>query len=114
MNVTRFAAAPEYAPPPDHSGMRCLRLQGHAAGPATSLWLGCSVIQPGGAITLGASPMEKHYVVLEGTVVFRTGTEQAELGQWDSVRLAPGEARAVENRSGAPATILLAMPLPPA
>ena len=111
MNVTRFAAAPEYTPPPNHSGMRCLRLQGHAAGPASALWLGCSMIEPGGAIALGASPLEKHYVVLEGEVVFRTGAQEAALGRWDSVRLAPGEARSVENRTDAPAVILLAMPL---
>ena len=111
MNITRFAAAPAYQPPADHSGMRCLRLQGHAAGPSTALWLGCSVIEPGGGITLGASPQEKHYVVLDGAVTLRTPNETAVLQRWDSVRLAPHEARSVLNHTDQPATILLAMPI---
>ncbi len=111
MNVTRFDAAPVYAPPADHSGMRCHRLQGHAAGPSSALWVGCSVIEPGGGITLGAAAQEKHYVVLDGAVTIRTDTTEAVLNRWDSVRLAPHEARAVLNHTDRPATILLAMPL---
>jgi hypothetical protein len=34
------------------------------------------------------------------------------LGQFDSVRLAPGEAREVSNPSNRPAMLLLAMPYP--
>ena len=69
---------------------------------------------PGGSIERGASPLEKHYVVLSGEVTIVTDDGEAALGPWDSVRLAPGEARALENRSDAPAAVLLAMPLPPA
>ncbi|HSI56112.1 MAG TPA: cupin domain-containing protein, partial [Ideonella sp.] len=65
MNVTRFDAAPEYAAP-NHFDMRCVRLQGREAGPAEQLWLGVSTLAPGGHTTLDASPIEKHYVVLEG------------------------------------------------
>ena len=113
MNVTRFAAAPAYPAPPDHHGMSCLRLQGMNAGPSSALWVGVSQIEPGGRIERGASPLEKHYVVLAGEVTVLTDEGEAVLGQWDSVRLAPGEARGIENRSGAPASLLLAMPLAP-
>ncbi len=112
MNVTRFAAAPAYPAPADHHGMSCLRLQGLNAGPSDSLWVGVSRIEPGGRIDRGASPLEKHYVVLAGEVTIVTDAGEAVLGQWDSVRLGPGEARSVENRSGSPADLLLAMPLP--
>lgn len=112
MNVTRFAGAPAYPVPPDHHGMACLRLQGMNAGPSEALWVGVSVIEPGGSIDRGASPLEKHYVLLAGAVVIITDAGEAVLGPWDSVRLGPGEARAVQNRSAAPATLLLAMPLP--
>ena len=57
MNVTRFKDAPPYFPA-EHFDMRCLRLQGHEAGPATLLWMGMSQILPGGHITPGASPIE--------------------------------------------------------
>jgi len=88
MNVTRFAAAPAYPAPPDHHGMACLRLQGMSAGPSGALWLSLSQIEPGGFIERGASPLEKHYVVLAGEVTVVTDDGEAVLGLWDSVRLA--------------------------
>jgi quercetin dioxygenase-like cupin family protein len=112
MNTTRFAEAPAYHPA-NHDGMHCLRLQGHEAGPSEALWMGVSVILPGGHTSLDASPVEKHYVVLEGTVCIRTPSETVNLGRFDSVRLAPGEARQVSNPSNLPAMLLLAMPYPP-
>jgi len=112
MNTTRFAEAPTYHPA-NHDGMHCLRLQGHEAGPSEALWMGVSVILPGGHTSLDASPVEKHYVVLEGTVCIRTPSETVTLGRFDSVRLAPGEARQVSNPSNLPAMLLLAMPYPP-
>lgn len=111
MNTTRFAQARAYHPA-NHEGMHCLRLQGHEAGPSDALWLGVSIILPGGHTSLDASPMEKHYVVLEGEVCIRTPDEFVTLGQFDSVRLAPGEARQVSNSSNRPAMLLLAMPYP--
>lgn len=113
MNVTRFAEAPEYFPP-RHDGMRCLRLQGHEAGESISLWLGVSQVQPGGHTDLADSAVEKHYVVLEGTLTISSDTQTVTLNRFDSVRIAPGEKRKVENLSDAPASILLAMPYPPA
>lgn len=112
MNTPRFAEAPAYHPA-NHDGMHCLRLQGHEAGPSEALWMGVSVILPGGHTSLDASPVEKHYVVLEGTVCIRTPSETVTLGRLDSVRLAPGEARQVSNPSNLPAMLLLAMPYPP-
>jgi uncharacterized cupin superfamily protein len=111
MNVTRFDSAPEYFPP-NHDKMHCLRLQGHEAGPSDTIWLGVSHILPGGGTSLDASAVEKLYVVLEGevTVVLEDGEET--LRKHDSCRLAPGEKRALKNRTNRPASILLAMPYP--
>jgi mannose-6-phosphate isomerase-like protein (cupin superfamily) len=111
MNVTRFAGAPEYFPA-NHFMMRCLRLQGHEAGPANDLWLGVSVIEPGGHTSSDASSVEKHYVVLEGSVTITANEGEVELSRYDSCRLAPGESRKLENRTCTAAAILLAMPLP--
>lgn len=116
MNVTRFDTAPEYQAP-HHFDMRCLRLQGHEAGPAVQLWLGVSVLQPGGRTGLDPSPMEKHYVVLEGelTLVGELDgrREEARLRPYDSCRFAPGERRQIVNHTDREARILLAMPLQP-
>ena len=114
MNVTRFAQAPQYFPAA-HDGMRCVRLQGHEAGPADALWLGVSEMAPGGHTDLAASQVEKHYIVLEGEVTVVTEgadgrREETVLSRYDSCRIAPREARQLVNRSGARALILLAMP----
>jgi mannose-6-phosphate isomerase-like protein (cupin superfamily) len=109
MNVTRFTQAPQYFPP-NHVAMRCLRLQGHEAGPASDLWIGVSVIEPGGHTSSDSSPVEKHYVVLEGVVTVTTADGECALNRHDSCRLAPGESRKLENRTECTAVILLAMP----
>ena len=109
MNITRIAEAKAYHPA-NHTDMRCLRLQGHEAGPSDALWLGLSHILPGGGTTLDASPVEKHYVVIDGEVTIVTDGGEVTLGPLDSCRLAPGERRALQNRTNRPASIVLAMP----
>ena len=109
MNVTRFASAPEYFPP-RHDGMRCVRLQGHEAGASDTVWIGMSQIEPGGGTSLDASPVEKLYVVLEGTVTVITDTAEVDLNCYDSCRLAPSEPRQLVNRTDRPTSILLVMP----
>jgi len=116
MNLTRIDSAPVYEAP-NHFAMRCLRLQGHEAGPSQSLWLGLSIIEPGGYTSLNASPLEKHYVVLEGELTLVSEldgvTTEAVLHPQDSACFQPGEKRQLINRSAGPARILLAMPYPP-
>ncbi|QBR02631.1 cupin domain-containing protein [Paraburkholderia pallida] len=109
MNVTRYDQAPQYFPE-NHFDIRCVRLQGHEAGPAQSLWIGVSTIEPGGHTTMSASALEKHYVVLAGELTVQTEEGEVVLRANDSCRLAPNEGRALKNRSSAPVSVLLAMP----
>lgn len=111
MHVNRFADLKPYQAP-GHHDMRMLRMQGREAGPADVMWLGVSQLLPGGHIDPSASPEEKFYVVLEGEVTVETNTATAVLGPWDSCRIAPGEIRALSNRTNRTAVVLLAMPLP--
>ena len=117
MNITRFDQAPPYKAA-NHFDMHMLRLQGHEAGPSTTLWMGVSQLLPGGHTTLDGSPEEKHYVVLEGelTLVSELNGVQTEevLQRHDSACFAPGEKRQLVNRSNRTAMVLLAMPYPPA
>ena len=112
MHVTRLADAPAYEAP-NHTDMRCLRLQGKEAGPSTQMWMGMSQILPGGHTTLDGSPIEKLYLVLEGrlTVVSELDgrQEEQELGPYDSCRFAPGEKRQLLNRSPRPVLVALVM-----
>lgn len=113
MHVVRYTDAPAYEAP-GHIDMAMRRLQGREAGPSDQLWLGVSVITPGGGTTLEASGIEKLYVVLDGAVTIDNGETEVTLSRWDSCRIAAGEKRALKNGSDALATILLAMPLSPA
>jgi quercetin dioxygenase-like cupin family protein len=116
MHITRIDAAPEYQAP-NHFGMTCLRLQGREAGPAVQLWLGMSIIEPGGRTGLDPSPMEKHYVVLEGELTLLGELDGqrsvAVLRPHDSARFAPGEKRQLLNHTDRVARVLLAMPFDP-
>ncbi|MDZ5458027.1 cupin domain-containing protein [Azohydromonas lata] len=112
MHDVRIEDAPRYDAP-GHALMTMRRLQGREAGPADSLWIGLSVIEPGGGTTLSASGVEKFYVVLEGELEVSTQGEAAAtatLKPLDSCRIAPGEPRRLHNRTAMACKVLLVMP----
>ncbi|MCR5868179.1 cupin domain-containing protein [Aquincola sp. J276] len=115
MHLVPFLQAPPYEAP-GHRQMSMRRLQGREAGPADSVWIGLSSIEPGGGTTASASDVEKFYVVVEGRLVVEAvhGDQRstAELGPLDSCRIAPGESRVLRNTSSQPCNVLLVMPLP--
>ncbi|WP_417689386.1 cupin domain-containing protein [Roseibium sp.] len=108
MKVTRLKEAASYEAP-EHYGMACLRLQGKEATETRTMWVGLSHILPGGHTSLKASDQEKIYVVVAGQVTVSNGTEEVVLGPLDSCVIAPGEPRALFNRTNEPASILLTM-----
>lgn len=112
MQITRFVDAQPYSAP-GHYDMRGLRLQGHAASGSTFAWTGLSHFLPGGGAEMDASPLEKIYVVLVGTVTIELGDGTvATLAPLDSCFIPGGEARAVRNEGNAVATMLVVMPYP--
>jgi uncharacterized cupin superfamily protein len=106
MRVTRLAGAPGYVAPAHHD-VATLRLQGHEAGPTERFWVGLSYYLPGGGADEGPTGEETVYVVLDGTLVVRADGREEELGPHDSVHLAKGTVRRVDNRSARPATLLV-------
>jgi mannose-6-phosphate isomerase-like protein (cupin superfamily) len=115
MHVVRGDQAPFYDAP-GHRQMAMRRLQGMEAGPTDSVWIGLSLIEPGGGTTSTASDVEKFYVVLEGEIRV-TATQagestEARLKPLDSCRIAPGEARKLDNPTASPTRLLLIMPVP--
>ena len=53
------------------------------------------------------------YIVTEGEVTVTTEGSEATLGPYDSIYLAPNEARSIENRTNRPASMIVVMPYPP-
>ncbi|MGH9108438.1 MAG: cupin domain-containing protein [Acidimicrobiales bacterium] len=113
MEITRLDGAEPYSAP-GHHGMTALRLQGHDASAAESFWVGLSHFLPGGGADRSATPIEKVYVVVDGELTFVTDDGEQVLTPLDSCRLAPGEARAIENRTNRVASMLVVMPYPAA
>lgn len=114
MHVVPFHDAPAYEAP-GHAGMAMRRLQGMEAGPSDTVWIGLSVIEPGGGTTFTASDVEKFYVCIDGEVQVAAATggavpAAAVLRPLDSCRIAPGEARRLTNTGKSPAKLLLVMP----
>ena len=112
MDVVKFADAPFYYPP-NHEGVTARRLQGDTISSADFAWVGHSEFPAGVIVPMEAGPIGKIYVVTEGalTVVQADGVRHR-LEQWDSIFIPAGEARAVENDSGAPAAIIVVTPPP--
>ena len=111
MELTRLADATPYEAP-KHFDMRGLRLQGFDASGAENFWVGLSNFLPGGGAEMDATPLEKVYVVVDGEVTVTTDEGETTLGRLDSCRIAPGEARSIENKTNLPALMLVVMPYP--
>lgn len=113
MHVTRIHQAPPYEAP-GHQGMQMRRIQGREAGPADTVWMGVSIVEPGGGTTASASTVEKFYLVLDGelevTAQLGDASQTVVLARHDSCRIAPGESRQLLNRGTQPCSVLLVMP----
>lgn len=113
MHVVPRSRAPHYDAP-GHHRMQMQRLQGREAGPSASVWIGLSMIEPGGGTNASASDVEKFYVVVEGTLTVEAVADgqrrSAVLGPLDSCRIAPGESRELRNAGDVPCSVLLVMP----
>ncbi|NVO13082.1 MAG: cupin domain-containing protein [Rhodoplanes sp.] len=106
MQLTRFAEAKPYEAKRHHA-MVALQLQGGAASDTEAFTCGLSHFLPGGGAEMSASASEKVYIVVSGEVTVLTDAGAVTLGPLDSCHLAPGEARAIENRGNAVASMLV-------
>jgi quercetin dioxygenase-like cupin family protein len=109
MHLTRISEARPYEAAKHHD-MRALRLQGFDASNCADFWVGLSHFLPGGGADADASPIEKVYVALSGSVTVTTDQGETELGPLDSCHLVAGERRTIENRTNHPASMLVVMP----
>jgi uncharacterized cupin superfamily protein len=112
MDVTRLGDAQTYEAPKHHA-CTALRLQGWDVSDTRNFWVGLSHFLPGGGCEFDGGPLEKVYVVVEGEITIRTNDGETTLGALDSCHIPAGEARAIENRTNRPASMLVVLPYPP-
>ncbi len=112
MKGTRIQDAKPYEAA-NHNNIVPLRLQGFEVTDSKNFWVGLSHFLPGGGADMSGTPLEKVYIVTAGEVTVITETGEATLKPMDSVYLAPGEKRALANRTNMPASMLVVMPYPP-
>jgi uncharacterized cupin superfamily protein len=111
MKVTRTSKAPGYTAPL-HRDVHTVRLQGHEAGPSERFWVGLSSYHPGGVAEMASAREETVYIALDGELVVTTEGTETVLSPLDSVHFAKGEMRAIENRSGHKALLLVTIAHP--
>lgn len=112
MKVNRLDAALPYEAP-KHFDCSALRLQGFEASDVQAFSVGLSHFLPGGGVEMDATALEKVYICTDGEITIVTEQGEATLGRYDSIYLAPNEARAIENRTNLPASMIVVMPHPP-
>lgn len=111
MKVMRINDVKEYEPP-KHFKMSAMRLQGKGETGVQKFWVGLSHFLPGGGAEYDATPVEKVYIVLNGTVTVKTEKEEVTLHPLDSLYLAPNEGRSIINPGKVPASMLVVINYP--
>lgn len=110
MEVVRFANAPFYTAP-DHEDVVARRLQGGQASTTDFALVGHSYFRDGAVVPMGAGAIGKVYVITEGTLIIEQSDGLRHVLQaLDSIFIPAGEARAIRNESGAPATMIVITP----
>ncbi len=71
-----------------------------------------SYFQPNGGAEMSASPKERVYYVVKGSITVSGGGEKHDLGEGDLVYIAPGEKRDVVVNDGKQAEVLVLIVTP--
>ncbi|GAC07046.1 hypothetical protein GAGA_4219 [Paraglaciecola agarilytica NO2] len=111
MNVTRIEEAKPYQAP-GHFDMRGLRIQGWDVSDTKNVWVGLSHFLPGGGAAGDVSPVEKIYVVLDGTISVTHDDKEVILGPLDSCHIPPNAQRSILNKTNKMVSMLVIMPYP--
>ena len=110
MDVVKFADAPFYTAP-DHDDVVARRLQGGEASTADFAMVGHSTFPVGAVVPMGAGPIGKIYVAIEGVITIEQPDGARHLLRpGDSIFIAAGEARAVRHDGPEPAAMIVITP----
>jgi mannose-6-phosphate isomerase-like protein (cupin superfamily) len=108
MDVRRIDQATAFQPP-GHQGVGPVYLQG-GADYVGAVTVALSHYLPGGQADLSPVALETIYVLLSGSLEVSCEGEQITLNPYDSIRLAQGTVRSVENRTNLTASMLVIRP----
>lgn len=110
MKITTRNHAPSYDAP-KHFNMRGYRLQGGEISPFPDQ-VGLSVFDPGGGADLGASAVDRVYVVASGEIAVTVDGQEHVLREFDSCFIPAGEERALLNKGILPVILITVIPAP--
>ncbi len=100
---------------PGHYDMVAMRIHGKEETGAEKFWIGRSTFLPGGGAeyAYADNPLEKVYYIIEGEMTVRDddGNEYV-LHKDESISFKPNEGRYLENKSNAPAVMLVIINYP--
>ncbi len=113
-NIVRLEEAHAYSAPLHDDTVHSMFLQHKLLGSEGANWVSISYYLPGARAEMSASPLERTYVVLEGTLTVEFPDEVVKLNRLDSVYIGPNETREARNDTNEVVTMLVVMPYPPA
>ena len=111
-NIVRLSDAKKYEAPLHDVTVHSMFLQHKTTGSEGVAWVSVSYYLPGAKAEMGASPLERTYVVLDGELTVEFENEIVKLGPLDSVYIGPNEKREARNETNKVVTILVTMPYP--
>ena len=105
----RFGDAQSFRPE-GHSGVSPVRLMGTSDDESISVVL--STYEPGAHAELSPVPVDTVYLVFSGQLTITIDDERIDLAHLDSLFLATGSVRAVDNLTAEPASMFVIRPNP--
>lgn len=106
LQTTRLADATPFHPP-GHGGVQPFQLHGGTHSATDDITVVLSHYLPGGTAAADTMVAETVYFVLSGELCVSSDGDEITLRPFDSVRLAAGATRTLENRSPLPTSILV-------
>tara|TARA_B100001173_G_scaffold299651_1_gene298422 strand:+ start:225 stop:572 length:348 start_codon:yes stop_codon:yes gene_type:complete len=111
MYIKSFNDAKPYEAP-NHQKCHSVRLAGFEDYGPGNFWVGHSQFLPGGGAGPDSSPLEKVYVISQGSLTIRVDGEEKIANPGDTVFIPGGKEREIRNETNQTVVMMVIMPYP--
>ena len=112
MYVKKLKDAKAYEAP-NHQKCHSVRLAGFEDYGPENFWVGHSQFLPGGGAGPDTSPLEKVYVISQGSLTIRVDGKEKLANPGDTVFIPGGKEREIRNETNETVIMTVIMPYPP-